>query len=117
MIDQAGLGVNSVKSSYTTPWMEEVVGHPLRFIKKNIEKSVSSIEIVSEFEETLFLSLKLRAGDCLLAGILSHNSVHAVCTGITQVFSSMCGRRFYLSWHKLVSCSHMPGGQYGRQVH
>ena len=78
------------------------------FVHTSLEKSVSSIEIVSEFEETLLLSLKLRAGDCLIFGgnlsqsILirkqqlsaKHNSVHAVCTGITQVFSSMCGRRF-----------------------
>ena len=40
------------------------------FVHTSLEKSVSSIDIVSEFEETLWLSLKLRAGDCLLFGVI-----------------------------------------------
>ena len=40
------------------------------FVHTSLEKSVSSIEIVSEFEETLWLSLKLRAGDCQLFGVI-----------------------------------------------
>ena len=38
------------------------------FVHTSFENSVSSIGIVSEFEETLWLSLKLRAGDCLRFG-------------------------------------------------
>ena len=40
------------------------------FVHTSLEKSVSSIEIVSEFEKTLLLSLKLRASDCLLFGVI-----------------------------------------------
>ena len=40
------------------------------FVHTSLEKSVSSIDIESEFEETLWLSLKLRAGDCLLFGVI-----------------------------------------------
>ena len=37
------------------------------------EKSVGSIDIESEFEETLWLCLKLRAGDCLLFGVIYYS--------------------------------------------
>ena len=40
------------------------------FVHTSLEKSVSSIDIVSEFEETLWLSLKLKASDCLLFGVI-----------------------------------------------
>ena len=64
------------------------------FVHTSLEKSVSSIDIMFEFEETLWLSLKLSAGDCLLSGdnlsksILirkqqlstQHNSSHPMCT-------------------------------------
>ena len=43
------------------------------FVHTSLEKSVSSIDIVSEFEETLWLSLNLRAGDCLLFGVIYHS--------------------------------------------
>ena len=39
-------------------------------VHTSLEKSVSLIEIVSEFEESLLLSLKLRTGDCLLFGVI-----------------------------------------------
>ena len=78
------------------------------FVHTSLEKSVSSIEIVSEFEETLLMSLKLRAGDCLLFGVIyrspssSESNNLALNTILSmlcvqespKLFSSMCCRRF-----------------------
>ena len=70
------------------------------FVHTSLEKSVSSIEIVSEFEVTILLSLKLRPGDCLLFGVIyrspSSSEINnlALNTILSNSVSSMCGRRF-----------------------
>ena len=62
------------------------------FVHTSLEKSVSSIEIVSEFEETLLLSLKLRAGDCLLFGVfyLSPSSSESNNLVLNTILSTLC---------------------------
>ena len=62
------------------------------FVHTSLEKSVSSIEIVSEFEETLLLSLKLRAGDCLLFGVFyrSPSSSESNNLALNTILSTLC---------------------------
>ena len=62
------------------------------FVHTSLEKSVSSIEIVSEFEETLLLSLKLRAGDCLLFGVFyrSPSSSESNNLALNTILSPLC---------------------------
>ena len=62
------------------------------FVHTSLEKSVSSIEIVSEFEETLLLSLKLRAGDCLLFGVIyrSLSSSENNNVALSTLLSKLC---------------------------
>ena len=72
------------------------------FVHNSLEKSVSSIEIVSEFEETLWLSLKLRAGDCLLFGVIygSPSSSESNNLALNKILSTICV-------HELPKCSHL----------
>ena len=62
------------------------------FVHTSLEKSVSSIEIVSEYEETLLLSLKLRAGDCLLFGVFyrSPSSSESNNLALNTILSTLC---------------------------
>ena len=62
------------------------------FVHTSPEKSVSSIEIVSEFEETLLLSLKLRANDCLLFGEIyrSPSSSESDNLVLNTILSTLC---------------------------
>ena len=61
-------------------------------VHTSLEKSVSSIEIVSEFEETFWLSLKLRAGDCLLFGVIyrSPSSSDSNNLALNTIMSTIC---------------------------
>ena len=60
------------------------------FVHTSLKKSVSSIEIVSEFEETLLLSLK--SGDCLLFGVLyrSPSSSESNNLALNTILSTLC---------------------------
>ena len=62
------------------------------FMHTSLEKSVSSIELVSEFEETLWLSLKLRAGDRLLFGVIycSPSSCETNNLVLDTILSTIC---------------------------
>ena len=62
------------------------------FVHTSLEKFVSSIETVSEFEETHWLSLKLRAGDCLLFGVIyrSPSSSESNNLALNTILSTLC---------------------------
>ena len=57
-----------------------------------LEKYVSSIDIESEFEETLWLSLKLRAGDCLIFGVIYHSpsSTESNNSALNTILATLC---------------------------
>ena len=62
------------------------------FVHTSLEKSVRSIEIVSEFEETIWLSLKLRASDCLLVGVIyrSPSTSESNNLALNTILSTLC---------------------------
>ena len=62
------------------------------FVHTSLEKSVSSIDIVSEFEATLWLSLKLKASDCLLFGVIyrSPSSSESNNSALNTILATLC---------------------------
>ena len=61
-------------------------------VHTSLEKSVSSINIESEFEETLWLSLKLRADDCQLFLVIyrSPSSSESNNSVLNTILASLC---------------------------